>query len=319
MSDMVHVAVAVIINEDGEVCISLRHKDSHQGGLWEFPGGKIEKHETVEQALAREIREELALEIESSRPLISITHDYHDKKVCLHVNRVLRYRGRARGVEGQQVRWIAVDQLSRYTFPAANLPIIRAVQLPEKYLITGRFTDEDDFLRKLTNALNDDIQLVQLRLKDGDLNIEKVPALIRQASSLCAQAGAKLLLNVPQDYLNSIDISSISFDGFHADSKTLNTLSQRPDGQLFSASCHNQEELLKANALKADFVVLSPVQKTASHPEMQAMGWQKFSSLLEMCAMPVYALGGVSAKDVQLAWSHGAQGVAAISAFWRQD
>jgi len=317
MSDMVHVAVAVIINDDDEVCISLRHQDSHQGGLWEFPGGKIEKHETVEQALAREIREELNLEIETSRPLITIIHNYQDKKVCLHVNRVLRYSGRATGVEGQQVTWLPVNQLARYEFPAANLPIIRAVQLPDRYLITGKFSGEDDFLRKLSDALDDDIRLVQLRLKDGDLGIDKVPALIRQASSLCARAGATLLFNVPQDYLKSIDLSSIRFDGIHADSKTLNTLVQRPDGQLFSASCHNEEELLKAKSLKADFVVLSPVQKTASHPEMQAMGWQKFSSLLETCAMPVYALGGVSERDMQDAWSHGAQGVAAISAFWR--
>lgn len=317
MSDMVHVAVAVILNEDDEVCISLRHQDSHQGGLWEFPGGKIEKHETVEQALAREIREELDLKIETSRPLITITHNYQDKKVCLHVNRVLHYSGRATGVEGQPVRWLPVNQLSGYKFPAANLPIIKAVQLPEKYLITGKFSDEDDFLTKLNNALNDDIRLVQLRLKDGDLNAGKVPALVRQVSSLCALAGATLLFNVPQNYMKSIDLSSIHFDGFHADSKTLSTLAQRPDGRLFSASCHNEAELLKAKALKADFVVLSPVQKTASHPAMQVMGWQKFSSLLETCAMPVYALGGVSERDMQDAWSHGAQGVAAISAFWR--
>jgi len=317
MSDIVHVAVAVIVNEDDEICISLRHKGSHQGGLWEFPGGKIEQHETSEQALVREIKEELNLVVEKSRPLITIIHNYQDKKVCLHVSRVTSYHGKLIGVEGQPVKWVPVNQLSIYEFPAANLSIIKAVQLPDKYLITGKFIDEDDFFKKLSKALYDGFQLVQLRLKEGDLNIDKVPAFIQQVSALCTQADAKLLFNIPQEYLRSIDIANIRFDGFHADSKTLNTLAQRPDGHFFSASCHNEGELLKAKQLNADFVVLSPVQKTASHPEMQAMGWSKFSQMLEMCDMPVYALGGVSADDMQDAWSHGAQGVAAISAFWR--
>jgi 8-oxo-dGTP diphosphatase len=317
MSEVVHVAVAVIINDDNEVCISLRHRDAHQGGLWEFPGGKIEQHETVEQALVREIREELNLIIETSRPLITVNHNYHDKNVCLHVRQVLRYHGQAKGVEGQQVRWLPVGELSSDDFPAANLSIIKAVQLPDKYLITGKFVDEADFVKKLTAALDGGIKLVQLRLKGGDLSTEQVPALVRQVSSLCVRADAKLLFNMPQAYLKSIDLSAIRFDGFHADSKTLNALAQRPAGCLFSASCHNRDELLKAEQLGADFVVLSPVQKTASHPEMAAMGWSKFSSLLAVCAMPVYALGGVSADDIAEAWSNGAQGVAAISAFWR--
>jgi len=316
MFDIVHVVVAVIVNEEDEVCISLRHRDSHQGGLWEFPGGKIEQHETTEQALIREIKEELDLDIERSRPLITIAHNYQDKRVCLHVNKVLSYRGQAIGVEGQRVKWVPVNQLSSHEFPAANLSIIKALQLPEKYLITGKFTDEDDFLRKLSNALDKNIRLMQLRLKDGDLSLDKVSVLIQQASSLCTQAGAKLLFNIPEDHLRSIDISNTAFDGFHADSKTLKILSRRPEGKYFSASCHNKEELLKAKQLDADFVVLSPVKKTASHPEMQAMGWPLFSSMLEMCTMPVYALGGVSEDDMRDAWQHGAQGIAAISAFW---
>lgn len=316
MSDIVHVAVAVIINEADEVCITLRHQDSHQGGLWEFPGGKIEPNENVEQALTREIKEELGLEIKTSRPLITINHDYDDKKVCLHVSRVLAYQGRAHGAEGQLLKWLPVDQLSSHDFPAANQPIITAVQLPDKYLITGKFSDEEAFLEKLATALDGGIRLVQLRLKPGNLTVDKVPALIQQTSLLCAQAGAKLLFNVPSEYLQVVDLSGLVFDGYHADSKTLNSLSQRPDGRLFSASCHNETELLKAIKLGADFAVLSPVQKTASHPEMDAMGWQKFASLLAICPMPVYALGGVSADDIAQACSHGAQGVAAISAFW---
>jgi len=316
MPDIVHVAVAVIINDSNEVCISLRHQNVHQGGLWEFPGGKVKQGETVEQALTREVNEELGLHIERSRKLITIQHTYPDKKVCLHVNLVRAFHGQAVGLEGQQVKWLPLNQLSTCTFPAANSSIIKALQLPDKYLITGKFSCESEFLQKLEKALNNGIQLVQLRLKDGELNSEKIALLIQRATKLCSKVEAKLLLNIPQDYLRAVDLSAVVFDGFHADSKTLKSLSQRPECELFSASCHNKEELLKAIQLKADFVVLSPVQKTASHPDMQAMGWQSFSRLVEICPMPVYALGGVSADDIPQAWLYGAQGVAAISAFW---
>lgn len=319
MSNIVHVAVAVIINKNHQVCISLRHKEAHQGGLWEFPGGKVEPGESVDAALVREIKEELDLVINHPRPLIKITHSYADKKVCLHVRKILSFDGQATGVEGQQVKWVSIDQLSAYDFPEANNAIVKALQLPDKYLITGKFIDADDLIKKLAAALANNIKLVQLRLKSDDLkNLTKVPDLLRKIAQLCLQANAKLMLNIPNDLLNAMDFSAIAFDGIHADSRTLMSLSSRPQGHLFSASCHNKTQLLKAEQLKADFVVLSPVQKTASHPDVQAIGWQTFAAMVENMSIPVYALGGVSADDIEKAWMHGGQGVAAISAFWEK-
>jgi len=322
MSSIIQVAVAVIENENNEVCIGLRHVNSHQGGLWEFPGGKVEKDETAEQSLVREIKEELGLTIKQFRPLINVTHTYRDnsphKTVCLHVYRVLSYEGQAEGLEGQQLKWVKLSRLSDFDFPAANLAIIKALQLPDKYLITGRFSDNDDFTDKLKNALANNIKLVQLRLKDDSLNdLNQLQPLVEQAAVLCKQAGAKLMLNLSNNCLQHVDLSHIEFAGFHADSKTLMTLSRAPQVEWFSSSCHNKDEISRAIQLKSDFIVLSPVQKTASHPEMQAMGWRQFSSMIESLAIPVYALGGVSEKDIQTAWSYGAQGVAAISAFWK--
>lgn len=318
MSDIVHVAVAVIVNEDDEVCISLRHKNAHQGGLWEFPGGKIEQDETVEHALIREITEELNLTIEQSRPLITVTHHYSDKSVRLHVRKVLAYEGHAKGVEGQQVKWLPVSQLSLYDFPAANLPVIKALQLPERYLITGSFIDHHDFTEKLDAALNDGITLVQLRLKSDSLNdIAQAQALVEIASQLCRRSNAVLMLNLSIDYLDAIDLTQIKFAGFHVDSKTLMSLSQREHGLLFSASCHNEAQLLKAEMLQADFVVLSPVQNTVSHPLAPAMGWHQFANMIENVSIPVFALGGLSENDLEKAWLSGAQGIAAISAFWK--
>ena len=123
----VHVAVGVIVNDRGQVLISKRSPDAHQGGLWEFPGGKLELGETLEQALIRELREELGIEAQTNSPLLQIRHDYGDKAVLLDVHVVAEFAGEARGVEGQALRWVGVEDLKNYAFPAANEAIIEAV------------------------------------------------------------------------------------------------------------------------------------------------------------------------------------------------
>ena len=124
----VPVAVAVLVNARGEVLLTRRHRKQHQGGLWEFPGGKFEAGEDVDAALRRELREELGVEVEAHEALLSVTHDYPERRVQLHVRRVSAYRGAARPREGQPMRWVAVHELHRYTFPAANAPIVQRVR-----------------------------------------------------------------------------------------------------------------------------------------------------------------------------------------------
>lgn len=322
MSAVIQVAVAVVVDQQNKVCISRRHQSSHQGGLWEFPGGKVEPGETINQALVREIREELGLEIHQSRNLIQIQHEYTDRRVCLHVCRVISYSGKASSVEGQPVRWVPIEQLSNYEFPAANLPIIKSLQLPARYLITGKFEDTSDFTRRLQQAIKNGIRLIQLRLKDDSL-LDKNDAqkLLEIAASMCQQANAKLMLNLSSTFRDIVDLRGIEYDGLHADSRTLSEMNldveSKPDaGKLFSASCHNPVELEKAMQLNADFLVLSPVQKTTSHPDMDAMGWDSFAEMIKAVPIPVYALGGVNEQDIERVWLHGGQGIAAISAFW---
>ncbi|WP_435276116.1 8-oxo-dGTP diphosphatase MutT [Psychrobium sp. nBUS_13] len=123
----VNVAVAVIVNPQQKILLALRHQHLHQGGKWEFPGGKIESNETVEQAIIREISEEVSLDVESTAPMMVLEHDYGDKLVCLHVHWVKDFRGQAEGVEGQEIKWVEVNQLSEFEFPAANQPILMEV------------------------------------------------------------------------------------------------------------------------------------------------------------------------------------------------
>lgn len=131
---LVHVAVGVILDGDRNILITRRAPHTHQGGLWEFPGGKVEEGESPTGALARELREELGIEIGHSSALLEVHHDYGDKAVLLDVQVVWEFRGEARPLEGQPMAWVSLQELGEYSFPAANVPIVTAV---EKLLASG--------------------------------------------------------------------------------------------------------------------------------------------------------------------------------------
>jgi 8-oxo-dGTP diphosphatase len=125
---VIHVAVGVIINAEQQILIALRPEESHQGGLWEFPGGKVESGETVQQALFRELKEELGIKTSAYKPLMNIHHDYGDKRVLLDVWWVKSFTGEAVGQEGQDIKWVDIGKLQAYQFPVANKTIVEAIQ-----------------------------------------------------------------------------------------------------------------------------------------------------------------------------------------------
>lgn len=127
MKKQVHVAVGVI-KKDDLIFIAKRHELQHQGGKWEFPGGKVEAGETVTQALARELNEEIGIDVQSSTPFLEIHHDYPDKSVHLDIHLVEEFDGQARHLEGQDHKWVAISDLNNYEFPAANIVIIEKLQ-----------------------------------------------------------------------------------------------------------------------------------------------------------------------------------------------
>lgn len=312
-NEFIHVAAAAIINDEGEVLVSQRKQGTHLEGYWEFPGGKVEYGETLESALNREIDEELDILPLSSRPLIRTRHHYHDKSVLLDVWKVESFSGQPRGVEGQNIAWRSVNELDHSDFPPADVPIINALLLPSRYLITGRFSNAVDFSKRLSTALGNGIELVQLRLTHDwvenctDADVREIVAL---CTSLCEQYSARLMCNLPEA------LWPLTKGGLHLNSKQLFTIKNRPDYNFVSASCHNRRELEYAQSLGVDFAVLSPVRQTRSHPGATPLGWKAFRQLVDECDVPVYALGGMTVDDIEQAWQSGAQGVAAIGAFW---
>lgn len=127
-STTVHVAVGVLQDSSGRVLLTRRPPKAHQGGLWEFPGGKVEAGETVLAALERELAEELGVHVNAAEPLMTIAHDYGDKQVLLDIHTVTAWSGEPRGLEGQPLAWVLPQALGDYAFPAANAPIVARLQ-----------------------------------------------------------------------------------------------------------------------------------------------------------------------------------------------
>lgn len=310
-SQRLHVAVGVVRDGNGKILITQRAKHAHQGGLWEFPGGKLEAGEPVQQALARELAEEVGIEVQAASPLIRINHDYGDRHVLLDVWNVTAFAGQARGCEGQAMRWIDAEQLQEFSFPAANLPIIAAAQLPHYYaILEGRSAAE--VLDNCRWILTAGIKLLQFRVKS--LPVADLQTVFEQVSEQCRRQQVRLLIN------SDLPIDTGQADGLHLSSRALLTCAKKPAGYRWvAASCHNLLELRRVEMLGLDFAVLAPIQATASHPGAAALGWGVMTDMLEHINLPVFALGGLDRLDLERALAAGAQGIAGISAFLSED
>lgn len=310
----VHVAAAAILSRDGaKALIARRPSNVDHGGLWEFPGGKLAPYETGLKGLKRELHEELGVEIKRAQPLIRIHHEYSDKHILLDVWQVREFSGEPFGREGQAVRWVPLEELASYPFPAANMPILQAVMLPTEYLITAEEADEALFDACLERALVEDgVRLVQLRAKS--LDEATYLARAERALALCRRHDAQLLLNGEPKLLERVDA-----EGIHLTSDRLMSLERRPiaEDKWLAASTHDYAQLQQAARIGCDFVTLSPLRTTPSHPEVAPLGWHDFQQLVERAAMPVFALGGMTRHEANHARAVGAQGIASIRDFWK--
>lgn len=311
-SNYQQIAVAVIINKRGEILISQRRPTADQGGLWEFPGGKVESGETVEEALQRELNEELGIRVIQMRPLIRFPYCYTNQNLFFDVWIVDEFEGEPRALEEQPLRSVTQDKLVNFHFPAANRAIINALQLADCLLITpdpGTESGWPEFLSHLEERLKSAGTTLQVIFRAKSLDSSQYQKLARQVATICMEWGVALQLT------EETDITGV---GLHLTSARLREAAPALREQVaqLSASCHDLEELQLAEALGANFALLSPVQATKSHPDASPLGWQQFHDYTDLISIPVYALGGMVASDLELARLHGGQGVAAIRALW---
>lgn len=307
------VAAGIIADVHGRVLIARRPHGAHQGGLWEFPGGKLAPGEDAGQGLARELAEELGIRVRSSRPLLRVRHEYSDRIIQLEIRRVTNYCGSPSGLEGQPLDWVAPMAMDPARFPAADRPVIDALRLPPHYLITDTpAAAPERFLERLERALAANrVGLAQLRAHE--LDDGAYAALAADCAERCRARGVRLVLN-----RDPAVAAALPGDGIHLSAARLRASPARVggEGRLIGASCHDRAELLHAAALGLDYALLSPVRATTTHPGTAPLGWDGFARLAGAAAIPVYALGGVGPADLEQAQAHGAQGIAGIRAFW---
>jgi len=308
---VVHVAVGVIVNSNYQVLISKRASHVHQANLWEFPGGKIESGEAIVSALSRELEEELGIKTQCYDHLMTIDHNYDDKSVCLHVFMITDFSGDPVGKEGQLIKWHDISDLNTSEFPVANIAIINRLQLPDLIQITGDYSDPDDLLKKTKSCITKGIKIIQFRAHEHDDSVYIVHA--KAMLELCRKHNVRLILNRNPGLLKIVDA-----DGIHLTRHEMKKYSHRPieKNKLLSVSCHNNEELSYASKLNVDYCFLSPVKAAVSHNAGVELGIDRFSGLSKKYNYPVYALGGMTEKDIPVIKKHAGKGVAVISANW---
>jgi len=312
-TDPLHVVAAVIRAADGRLLLSRRPAHVDQGNLWEFPGGKLHPGEGRVAGLARELAEELGMIVRRATPLMRVRHRYPARTVLLDVFVVDRWDGRPEGREGQQVRWVEPHDLLDLDFPAANLPLVTAARLPRVCLVTpAPGPDPEAFLAGVAASLERGVRLVQLRAPA--LADAAYAALATRVLGLCRQAGARLVLNAEP----ALSLT-LGADGTHLNSARLRETRVRPAprGHLLSAACHDAGELLHARDIGVDFVFVSPVLPTASHPAASPLGLAGLAALLSAAPpLPAYALGGVGTAELPGVVAAGCIGVAGIERIW---
>lgn len=308
----IEVAAAVLQRPDGSFLLAQRPERKVYAGYWEFPGGKVERGESALAALSRELHEELGIFVTRAYPWLTRDYDYEHAAVRLRFFRVTGWTGELHGRESQACEWQYIDRMSVAPLLPANGPILRALALPVLYGVSNASeVGIDAFSERLEAALKRGLRLVQLREKG--LSDAHLAALAYRAIELAHAHDAKVLLNAEPDLAGRLGA-----DGVHLTAARLMASPVRPACELVGASCHDEHELAHAAGLGLDFAVLGPVQDTASHPGIPTLGWRRFSALVENYPLPVYAIGGLGARDLDSAWQAGAHGIAAIRGAWTE-
>ncbi len=306
----VEVAAAVIERPDGTFLMASRPEGKVYAGWWEFPGGKVEPGESARHALARELKEELGINVRTAYPWINRAFDYEHARVMLRFFRVTEWEGEPHPHEGQGgLAWTHATRPDVEPILPANGPILRGLQLPLMYAVTAaEELGEQVFLERLDKALSAGLRMVQLR--ERNIDGARLDAFADAVLARCRAHGALLMVNGDVERAARLGV------GVHLPSASLRALKARPALPWVGASCHDEEELRLAGELDVDFVVLSPVLPTASHPGAATLGWQRMADMIVDCPLPVYALGGLAPEDLATARAFGAHGVAVKRAAW---
>ena len=305
----IEASVGIIFNESFQLLMAERPQSKTWSGWWEFPGGKIESGENPLEALKRELKEEIGISVIDAEKWIVRKYAYEDYEVILHFYKVTQWSGNIEAKEEQKISWVLPENNIVSPILPANDLIFKAISLPDIYAITNAYEYSGNFLNKVEQQLNNGLGLIQIREKAISKNafIELTKEIIQMAGNF----DAKVMIN------SDINLAyKLNADGVHLNSSLLHRLSEIPKDLIVSASCHSARDIEKAMTMDVSFVVLSPVQKTQSHPNTTPIGWDSFSKITQNYSIPIYALGGMKQNDIENAFNAGAIGIASQRAIW---
>lgn len=316
--NIVHVAVGVIMQSD-QVLICWRDASLHQGNRYEFPGGKVEAGETPEQALQRELFEEINIRVERAVRAQQLYFNYPEKTVCLHIFKVIAFSGKPCGQQNQAIRWVNRHELHQYQFPDANAPILRMVLLPDQYVITQPQDNPQTLDQWLDWHIQHTPQQAWLYVRHKQLDVNQY----QQAIATLARQRPDLKLFAMYSHIQQLkplwSVLVPQLSGVHLSQTDLMQLSAKPDlptAWHCFAACHDAASIIRANELKMDAILLSPLHATSTHAGQEGLGWPQWQQLCEKSTVPVYALGGIVPDDLVQVQQAGGFGVAGIRAFY---
>jgi 8-oxo-dGTP diphosphatase len=296
---VIEVAAAVIQRPDGAFLLAQRPQGKVYAGYWEFPGGKVEHGEPAARALARELHEELGIDIGPAYPWVTRVYTYPHGTVRLNFFRVHEWKGEPHPREDQAIAWQQPEATMVAPMLPANAPVLASLALPTEYAVTNAAQyGIADMLSRLERRLQRGLKMLQVREPDLDASRRKL--FTEQAIGLAHRYGCKVLVKA----------AFPGADGIHFTAAELMTLKERREG-LAAASCHTREELERAMKLELDFAVLGPVRDKSP-----ALGWNNFAAIAHGATIPVYAIGGLTPADMDDAWRAGAHGIAMIRGAW---
>ncbi|WP_373974820.1 Nudix family hydrolase [Chitinibacter sp. SCUT-21] len=307
------VAAGILIKRDGQFLLASRPQGKPYAGYWEFPGGKLEEGESALEALSRELKEELGIELAQATPWLCQRFEYPHALVELNFFRVTSWQGELHSHEGQQFAWQKTNQLSVSPILPANGPILRGLSLPNTLLFSpAGLIDDESLMQQAAHYWQ--YSNMCLVLREPQRSVAAYAKLCKQLAALPRPHGGKLIAHG-----EIAAIGDLPVDGIHLTSAQLMVLNERPRGfDWVGASTHDETQLAKAQKLGVDYAVLGHVNQTASHPNQAPLGWDKFAQLLALgWAFPCFAIGGQTCASIPTAQTHGAHGVAILSGAWR--
>ena len=317
LPDLTHVVLGVTVR-DRQVLVAWRDKTDHQSNCWEFPGGKVESGESPEQALRRELIEELGVVAEVGMPIINFTYDYGDRILLLDAREAHITDDSVISCQNRLIEWRQIETLSTDEFPPANRAILNALKLPHFYAITPTISLRDTqsaciaLEHRLKHLYMNGVRLILFRAKDS--TNEDYLRCAEYLAGLAQEKGIYLLLHDQLEAVGHLGATGVHLSqcGFERWIK-MKEKSSIPRDCWVAVSCHSLEEVRRAEAANADFCVVGPVKETPGHTS--SLEGSTFENIVAQANIPVYALGGMCHEDLSQVRQCGAQGIAGIRCF----